>query len=453
MSEAEDTVSALIETDQVLGDPVGPAILEGFSPKAENDLSSSPDQNDHREVDWTCNRPKLCAIVKDEFSHGGGDKSDFNNYLRGCKWSPDGTCLLTQSNDNVFRIFDFDEINHEEELLTRKPTPRLRVRGYYPVIDYCWYPFMNANDDRTCVFISARERSPIEMLDSETGTVRCTYMPTNLNGELEKVSSIAFSSDGSCIFCGFKRFIKVVNTEYPSAMRRIPEVGEKPRLKGIISAIATPPYNECGNRGLYALGTFEGCVEVYSQGSGKTSVIECANAPSKGISQLKFLSERYLIAGGRVDGVIQVWDLAGTSKEPCLTFHRRVENYQRFQFDVDPTDRYLFTGSQTGAAFCYNFSTGELEFSWRAHEDSCNGMAIHPTSSVLATAAGQRRPLGTPEDSEDDVMPRALIDEEAMRIFASSGDGGLPLRGELHLLPVRNEVRIWKFPYVDQDCG
>lgn len=31
---------------------------------------------------------------------------DRENFLKGCKWAPDGTCLVTSSNDAVLRIFD-----------------------------------------------------------------------------------------------------------------------------------------------------------------------------------------------------------------------------------------------------------------------------------------------------------------------------------------------------------
>ena len=32
-----------------------------------------------------------------------------DNFLKGCKWSPDGTCILTNSDDSVLRIFDLNE--------------------------------------------------------------------------------------------------------------------------------------------------------------------------------------------------------------------------------------------------------------------------------------------------------------------------------------------------------
>jgi len=36
-----------------------------------------------------------------------------NNYLRGCLWSPDGTCILSNSNDNVLRVFELPTLAYE----------------------------------------------------------------------------------------------------------------------------------------------------------------------------------------------------------------------------------------------------------------------------------------------------------------------------------------------------
>ena len=32
-----------------------------------------------------------------------------NNYLKGCKWSPDGSCLLTNSRDHCLRLFNLPQ--------------------------------------------------------------------------------------------------------------------------------------------------------------------------------------------------------------------------------------------------------------------------------------------------------------------------------------------------------
>jgi hypothetical protein len=39
------------------------------------------------------------------------------NFLKGCKWSPDGTCIVTNSDDSILRIYDttFEMLNNENK--------------------------------------------------------------------------------------------------------------------------------------------------------------------------------------------------------------------------------------------------------------------------------------------------------------------------------------------------
>ena len=46
---------------------------------------------------------KLINQTLDEFHN------QTNNYLKGCKWSPDGSCLLTNSEDHCLRLFNLPE--------------------------------------------------------------------------------------------------------------------------------------------------------------------------------------------------------------------------------------------------------------------------------------------------------------------------------------------------------
>ncbi len=43
-----------------------------------------------------------------EFKHLSSATKEYvnGNFLKGCKWSPDGTCIITNSNDSVLRIYD-----------------------------------------------------------------------------------------------------------------------------------------------------------------------------------------------------------------------------------------------------------------------------------------------------------------------------------------------------------
>lgn len=77
-------------------------------------------------------------------------------FLKGCKWSPDGYCLLSCSDDNVLRLFEFseeDSINFDEgkaeENDIKEATLHMKEGGM--IYDYAWYPKMNSADPVSCV--------------------------------------------------------------------------------------------------------------------------------------------------------------------------------------------------------------------------------------------------------------------------------------------------------------
>ena len=66
-------------------------------------------------------KPHLIGRAYETFVSG---REKFGNCLRGCKWSPDGTCLATNSEDHKIRLFNMptfdwtslDEQNYSPEL-------------------------------------------------------------------------------------------------------------------------------------------------------------------------------------------------------------------------------------------------------------------------------------------------------------------------------------------------
>lgn len=72
-------------------------------------------------------------------------------------------------------------------------------------------------------------------------------------------------------------------------------------MKGIISAIA---FN-LASPTMYALGTFDGSVNIFDRKSfNNDPVIKLEGSKLKGVTQLKFAKNQYLLAGGRVDGKV-----------------------------------------------------------------------------------------------------------------------------------------------------
>jgi len=51
----------------------------------------------------------------------------------------------------------------------------VRVRGQELIYDFCWYPHMNAAYPETCCMVGTSRDNPIQLWDSVTGLLRCTY--------------------------------------------------------------------------------------------------------------------------------------------------------------------------------------------------------------------------------------------------------------------------------------
>lgn len=76
-------------------------------------------------------------------------------YLKGCLWSPDGTCLLTTVNGDGMHVFETPrDLYSAESVSAERPLDCLQSAVHIKeggiVYDYCWFPFMNSNDPTTC---------------------------------------------------------------------------------------------------------------------------------------------------------------------------------------------------------------------------------------------------------------------------------------------------------------
>ncbi|KAI6668859.1 hypothetical protein NL676_007081 [Syzygium grande] len=74
-----------------------------------------------------------------------------NNFLKGVKGSPDGTCLVSSSEDNTLRVFalpDYGGVDGTNASLSDVDqdsfAANLVVTEGESVYDFCWYPYMSA---------------------------------------------------------------------------------------------------------------------------------------------------------------------------------------------------------------------------------------------------------------------------------------------------------------------
>lgn len=77
------------------------------------------------------------------------------HYLKGCKWSPDGTCLLTVVRGAGMHVMELPaDLYQGETIMNSRPivalSPAVSVPESGLMYDFCWYPGMNSGNPATC---------------------------------------------------------------------------------------------------------------------------------------------------------------------------------------------------------------------------------------------------------------------------------------------------------------
>lgn len=116
--------------------------------EAVEGVSEDPAPEDEAYTPWNysfCQLPRFLSGSWSEFS------TQPENFLKGCKWAPDGSCILTNSADNILRIYNLppELYNEEEGLEYSEMAPVLRMVEGDTIYDYCWYSLMSSTEPDT----------------------------------------------------------------------------------------------------------------------------------------------------------------------------------------------------------------------------------------------------------------------------------------------------------------
>ncbi len=74
-------------------------------------------------------------------------------YTRGCKFSPDGLCVLSCSSDDAVRIFETPPQAPAEESTPTSWEPCIVMKEGETVYDFSWYPKMDSACPDTCCLV------------------------------------------------------------------------------------------------------------------------------------------------------------------------------------------------------------------------------------------------------------------------------------------------------------
>ncbi|XP_067410012.1 telomerase Cajal body protein 1 [Emydura macquarii macquarii] len=383
-------------------EPPGGEGLAGRSGEAAEDGGGTPEEEYYLPSYEFLQPPKLLTGAWGEYACVP------ENFLKGCKWAPDGSCLLTNSADNTLRIYNLPpELYGQEWGAMSEMGPVLRMAEGDTIYDYCWFPLMSSTQPPTCFFASSSRDNPIHVWDAFHGHLRATFRCYDHLDELTAAHSLCFSPDGSQLFCGLDKAVRVFDTERPGRVCEIrPTFVKKQGQSGIISCIAFSPAQP-----LYACASYSKTVGLYSRAEGAPLAV--LQGHQGGVTHLLFSPDgERLFTGGRMDPEILCWDLRHPG---CALFslRRSVATNQRLYFDLEPSGRFLLSGSTEGLVSAWDTTqppTGDPEpvlepvLQFQALRDCVNGISLHPSLPLLASASGQRafpEPGASGEEDEE----------------------------------------------------
>ncbi|XP_068854777.1 telomerase Cajal body protein 1 [Aphelocoma coerulescens] len=327
------------------------------------------------------------------------------NFLRGCKWAPDGSCLLSCSADNALRVFDLPlPPGPPPGLPLPELAPALRVPEGDTIYDFAWYPLMDSTEPPSCLVAASSRDNPVHLWDAFDGSLRGSFRAHNHLDEPVAPHSLAFAPDGSRLLGGFDGAVREFPTERPgrSGHERALRHGGRAQ-RGLIGCLAVSP-----SQSLLACGSYGRSLGLYPlEGGGAVAFWPRLPAAP---TQLRFSPcGTRLYAGGRKDRQILCWDLRAPER-PLLALPRRVATNQRVTFDLDPSGRFVVSGDTDGFVSVWDTlappgpgDPPELPplLRFRALRDCVNGTSLHPALPLLATASGQRL-FPAPWDSDGD---------------------------------------------------
>ncbi|XP_061367687.1 uncharacterized protein LOC133310727 [Gastrolobium bilobum] len=365
--------------------------------------SNIPNPNPNEEYSWPVLRFDVPPHRTYHFHRQFITPTNPNNFLKAVKWSPDGSCFLTTSDDNTLRIFTPPSSESDIPLDASDDddsfAANLVMSEGESIHDFCWYPYMSASDPVTNVFATTTRDHPIHLWDATSGQLRCTYRAYDAMDEITTAFSIAFNPSGTKIFAGYNKCIRMFDLHRPGRDFEMYSTvkDKKEGQTGILSAMAFSPSN-----GMLAVGSYSQTTAIYKEDN--MELLYVLHGQEGGITHVQFSRDgNYLYTGGRKDPYILCWDVR-KAVDCVYKLYRSSENTnQRILFDIDPSGRHLGTGGQDGLVHIYDLQTGQWVSSFEAALDTVNGFSFHPFLPSAVSSSGHRR-FVIPDDGNEDLF-------------------------------------------------
>lgn len=139
--EQELSENASLPTEETNGPELGAG-------EAVENMSEEPAPEGEGDNIWSYSFSQLPRFLSGSWSEFSAQPE---NFLKGCKWAPDGSCILTSSADNILRIYNLppELYSDGEQVECTEMVPVLRMVEGDTIYDYCWYSLMSSSQPDT----------------------------------------------------------------------------------------------------------------------------------------------------------------------------------------------------------------------------------------------------------------------------------------------------------------
>lgn len=350
-------------------------------------------------------------------------------------FSPDGSTVVTASNDKTARVWDARTGQLEAEL--RGHTGPVYKAFFSP--DGKW--IVTASEDMTARIWEASTGRSVSELKGHTGwVISAIFNPDEklvltasgdgtariweavsgklmavLKGNDDAVSSAAFSPDGGLIAtAGYDRIARIWDTQTGGLIHK---------LEGHTDKIRTLEFSSEGN--LIVTAGFDHTAIVWDVKSGRS--IARLLGHTDWVWSASFSPNGKLVATASKDGTARVWESASGKMLAEMKGHKGPVNDAQFS----PDGRFVITASDDHTAQVWDMTSGKNVLALRGHIASVRTASFSPDGKLVLTASDDETArvwtLGMELSSmkllgHSDIVWDAQFSPDGMMIITSSQD-------------------------------
>jgi WD40 repeat protein len=277
--------------------------------------------------------------------------SDHIKVVNACAFSPDGSWIVSASNDCTLKVWDVSS-----------GLIRLTLRGHTGPVRSC------AISDDGSLIVSASDDATLKVWDASNGERQRT-----LRGHIGPVFGCAFSPDGDKVVSGgWDHTLRVWDRNSGNIQHT---------LRGHTHSVKCCVMSRGGDRVLIASASYDGTLKVWDPSSGETQ--QTLSGHIGPVFGCAFSPDGKKIASSSFDGTLKIWDTVN-GKMLC-TLHGHASPVWSCAFS--PDGNRIVSASEDYTVKVWDISNEKECLTFQGHTSSVFGCAVNPNGKLIVSAS------------------------------------------------------------------